>query len=172
MHDRRRAPKAPPPLLTSAFMQNRLLSVVISMALLGAGPAMAGSSSAPKKDEHGGPASTSDIPSLKMPRLVAPVMIKGEMVRYVHLDVTLLLVREDDRKRVYDRVPYIQDAFLRDVHATTVLKSEETEELDQAGLRARLLAIIARVAGASAVKDVEFRDITKEAAAANGPAGG
>ena len=163
---------APPPLLTSALMRNRLLSVVISMALLGASPAMAGGGSAPKKDEHGGSPSSSDIPSLKMPRLVAPIMIKGEMVRYLHLDVTLVLLREDDRKRVYDRVPYIQDAFLRDVHATTILKSEDTEELDQAGLRARLLAIVARVAGASAVKDVEFRDITKDAAAANGPAGG
>jgi len=153
-------------------MWNRLLSVVVSVTLLGAGPAMAGGGAEPKKDEHGGSASSSDIPSLKMPRLVAPIMIKGEMVRYVHLEVTLVLLREDDRKRVYDKVPYIQDAFLRDVHATTVLKSEDTEELDQAGLRARLLAIIARVAGASGVKDVEFRDITKGTAAANGPAGG
>lgn len=163
---------ARPPLPTSASMWNRLLSAMISVALLGAGPAIAGGSSAPKKDEHGGASSPSDIPSLKMPRLVAPVIIKGEMVRYVHLDVTLVLLREDDRKRVYDRVPYIQDAFLRDVHATTVLKSEDTQELDQAGLRARLLAIIARVAGASAVKDIELRDISKDAAAANGPPGG
>jgi hypothetical protein len=148
-------------------MRKQLLPVVMSVVLLGAFPAIAGGGGAPKKDEHGGP----DIPTLKMPRLVAPVMVKGEMVRYVHLDVTLVLLREDDKKRVYDKVPYIQDAFLRDVHATTVLKSEETEELDRAGLRARLLAIVARVAGTSAVKDVEFRDITQDAAAGS-PAGG
>jgi hypothetical protein len=141
------------------------------MALLGAFPAIAGGGGAPKKDEHGGPTSPSDIPTLKMPRLVAPIMVKGEMVRYVHLDVTLVLLREDDKKRVYDRVPYIQDAFLRDVHATTVLKSEETEELDEAGLKARMLAIIARVAGAGAIKDIEFQDITQDAAAGS-PAGG
>jgi flagellar basal body-associated protein FliL len=96
-----------------------------------------------------------------MPRLIAPLMVKSEMVRYVHFDVTLKLPDTTDRKTLLDKVPYIQDAFVRSVHATSIVKNEETQELDVEGLRSRLLAICDRVVGAGLVKDIEFRDVSK-----------
>lgn len=124
------------------------------------GAMAAGGSSSKGKSEK---AAEPIIPSLKMPRLVAPVMIKGEMVRYIHFDVKFILPDETNKKKLMDKVPYIQDAFLRDVHGATIVKNEDTEEIDEAGLKARLLAICARVVGDGLVKDIELRDVSKDA---------
>lgn len=126
------------------------------------GAALASGGSAKPAKGHGDDAATepADL-SLKMPRLVAPVMIKGELARYMHLDVTLKLTDRNNRKVLTDKVPYMQDAFVRSVHATSILRNEEAQEVDVDGLRARLLAICERVAGAGLVKDIEFRDVSK-----------
>jgi flagellar basal body-associated protein FliL len=140
----------------------RLIVFVIALASLVVAPAATaagGSSSKGKSEKSAEPL----IPQLKMPRLVAPVMVKGEMVRYVHFEVKFILPDESNKKMLMDKVPYLQDAFLRDVHGATIVKNEDTQEVDEAGLKARLLAICARVVGNGLVKDIELRDVTKDA---------
>jgi flagellar basal body-associated protein FliL len=138
------------------------LLIVAAALVLAGGPALAGGGSAKPSKGHGeGAANGPADLSLKMPRLVAPVMVKGEMVRYMHLDVTLQLPDVKNRNFLMEKVPYMQDAFVRSVHATSILRNEETQEVDVDGLRSRLLAICERVAGAGLVKDIEFRDVSK-----------
>lgn len=139
------------------------LLIALAAMVAGIAPALASGAPAKKSGGHGEKAeAVPEIPFLKMPRLVAPLMVKGEMVRYVHFEVTFLLPDDSNKKMLMDKVPYIQDAFVRDVHGTTILKSEETQEIDAAGLRGRLLAIVTRLAGPGIVKDIEFRDVSKD----------
>ena len=139
------------------------LLIALAAMVAGIAPALASGAPAKKSGGHGEKAeAVPEIPFLKMPRLVAPLMVKGEMVRYVHFEVTFLLPDDSNKKMLMDKVPYIQDAFVRDVHGATILKSEETQEIDAAGLRGRLLAIVTRLAGPGIVKDIEFRDVSKD----------
>jgi flagellar basal body-associated protein FliL len=139
------------------------LLIALAAMVAGIAPALASGAPAKKSGGHGEKAeAVPEIPFLKMPRLVAPLMVKGEMVRYVHFEVTFLLPDDSNKKMLMDKVPYIQDAFVRDVHGATILKNEETQEIDAAGLRGRLLAIVTRVAGPGIVKDIEFRDVSKD----------
>ncbi len=104
----------------------RLIVFVIALSSLAVAPAATaagGSSSKGKSEKSAEPL----IPSLKMPRLVAPVMVKGEMVRYVHFEVKFILPDESNKKMLMDKVPYLQDAFLRDVHGATLVKNEDTQ---------------------------------------------
>jgi|GEM_PF-2682404 len=136
--------------------------MVVAALVLASGPVFAGGGSSKPSKGHGAGGEAGAIdPKLKMPRLVAPMIVKGEMVRYVHFDVTLKLPETTNRKAILDLVPYIQDALLRSVHATSILKNEETQEVDVDGLRSRLLAICDRLAGAGLVKDIEFRDVSR-----------
>jgi flagellar basal body-associated protein FliL len=145
------------------MMRSFLCSLAVLALVLAADPALAAGGSTKKPKGHGEKAeAVPAVPSQKMPRLVAPLIVGGQLVRYVHFDVTLMLPDDKNKKQLMDKVPYLQDAFLRDVHATTILKNEETEEIDVAGLRGRLLAICDRVVGAGSVKDVEFRDVSKD----------
>ena len=98
------------------------------------------------------------VPSVNMPMLVAPVMIKGQLARYVYLTVTLVLPDESNKMMLLEKVPYIQDAFLREVHRGTIALGEDPEILDEAGLGRRLLDACIKVVGPDIVKKVDFRD--------------
>ncbi len=106
--------------------------------------------------------SVPSVPSVNMPMLVAPVMIKGQLARYVYLSVTLVLPDESNKMMLLDKVPYIQDAFLREVHRGTIALGEDPEILDEAGLGRRLLDVCIKVVGPDIVKKVDFRDSAKD----------
>ena len=102
------------------------------------------------------------IPSVQMPMLVAPVMVRGELARYVYLSVMLILPDETNKMMLLEKIPYIQDAFLREVHGATIALGEDAEVLDEEGVGRRLLNICAKILGPDIVKKVEFRDSAKE----------
>ena len=94
--------------------------------------------------------------------LVAPVIIKGQMAKYVYLNVTLVLPDESNKRMLLDKIPYIQDAFLREVHRTTIALGEDPEVLDEEGLQGRLMGVVTKIVGADIVKKVEFSDSAKD----------
>lgn len=98
------------------------------------------------------------VPSVNMPMLVAPVMIKGQLARYVYLNVTLVLPDDSNKMMLLEKVPYIQDAFLREVHRGTIALGEDPFVLDEAGLGRRLMDACIKVVGPDIVKKVDFRD--------------
>jgi hypothetical protein len=102
------------------------------------------------------------VPSVNMPMLVAPVMIKGQLARYVYLNVTLVLPDESNKMMLLEKIPYIQDAFLREVHRGTIALGEDPDVLDDAGLGRRLMDACVKVVGADIVKKVDFRDSAKD----------
>jgi hypothetical protein len=102
------------------------------------------------------------VPSVNMPMLVAPVMIKGKLARYVYLNVTLVLPDESNKMMLLEKVPYIQDAFLREVHRGTIALGEDPDMLDEAGLGRRLLDACIKVVGPDIVKKVDFRDLATD----------
>jgi hypothetical protein len=102
------------------------------------------------------------VPSVSMPMLVAPVMVKGQLAKYVYLNVTLILPDESNKMKLLEKIPYIQDAFLREVHGATIALGEDPEVLDVAGLEQRLLSACTNVVGPDIVKKVEFRDSAKD----------
>ncbi|HUO91356.1 MAG TPA: hypothetical protein VMU22_00460, partial [Rhizomicrobium sp.] len=57
---------------------------------------------------------------------------------------------------VRDKLPFIQDAYVRDVNGAPIGKAGDPETVDQAALTARLLADAKRVAGANLVDSVEI----------------
>ena len=96
-----------------------------------------------------------------MPSLVAPVVVNGELDHYVFLSVTLELTDPAHKKLMLDKVPYLQDAFLRDVHQVSIAKENDPTVVDDAGLRERLLRVSATVVGEQVVKAIELRHIVQ-----------
>lgn len=94
--------------------------------------------------------------------LVAPVMVKGQLAKYVYLNVTLMLPDDSNKMMLLEKIPYIQDAFLREVHGATIALGEDPEVLDEAGLGQRLLNVCIKIVGPDIVKKVEFRDSAKD----------
>lgn len=84
----------------------------------------------------------------------APVIRKSRVRYYVHFGVSLQLVDEAAKERVYQQMPRLRDAFLRDLHGRSVMRSDDAEEIDFDAVKMRLMAQAEQVLGRGAVRDV------------------
>ena len=118
-------------------------------------------SSAPKKKSPPN-VGTPTEPAVQMPILVAPVIIDGRLVRYAYLSVTLLLPDDSNKLMLLEKIPYIQEAFLREVHGLPIVLGNDPNSLDELGLGGRLLSLCEGIVGPGIVKKVAFRDSSKD----------
>jgi len=139
-----------------------ILALAVCLASAGATSVLASEEAKSEKAEDGKGEKKPAVPTVSMPMLVAPVMVNGQMAKYVYLSVTLVLGDESEKRVMLDKIPYIQDAFLREVHGATIALGEDPEVLDEEGLQRRLLAVCAKVAGPDIVKKIELRDTAKD----------
>ncbi len=102
------------------------------------------------------------VPSVQMPMLVAPLVIDGQLTRYVYLSVMLILPDDSNKLMLLEKIPYLQDAFLREVHGAPIALNNDPNILDEAGLGDRLLSVCAGIVGAGIVKKVDLHDSSKD----------
>ena len=104
---------------------------------------------------------TPGVPTIDMPPLIAPVIVNGELAHYVHFSVSLKLTSDDQKTLVLKKVPYLQDAFLREVHGPSIALDNNPEIVDEKGLLARLMAVGAKILGPDVLKTIEFRNVVR-----------
>jgi hypothetical protein len=109
----------------------------------------------------GGPLAGSGIIATEMPALIAPVVANGELHYYVYLAIRLELNELSQRSLVLDKVPYLQDAFLREVHRASIALDNDPNVIDGQGLMARLTGVCEKVLGGGVVKRIEFRNMVR-----------
>ena len=145
----------------------RLLIALVMMAIfLGSGSSRASEAhgatgSPPASVLSGGPLQGSGKSGIDMPALMAPVSVNGELRYYVYLAIRLELSGDGQKDLVLQRIPYIQDAFLREVHRASIAVNNDPETVDGHGLIARLVAIAEKVVGPGVVTGIEFRNIVR-----------
>jgi hypothetical protein len=146
----------------------RLLIALIMMAIfLGSGSSQASETGQPTNlpaaapATTGGPLEGSGKSGIDMPALMAPVVVKGELHYYVYLAIRLELSSDGQKDLVLERIPYIQDAFLREVHGASIAVGDDAETVDGHGLQQRFLAVAEKVLGPGVVIGIEFRNIQR-----------
>lgn len=137
----------------------RFAAALLLMLFVFAGVAEAGGGGGAKKKperEKGSGFMGPRVPTVSMPILVAPVVVNGELRHYVFLSVTLELSSDEHKDMMLEKIPYLQDAFLRDVHRATVARESEPTLVDEDGLKARLIKVSDATVGAGIVKAVQL----------------
>jgi hypothetical protein len=102
------------------------------------------------KRELGAPS----LPNIDMPGLVAPVVVDGELHRYVYISLNLKLNDAGKRSMMLEKIPYLQDAFLREVHLGSIAKDNDPSIVDEPGLIGRLMRVCDTVVGTGIVKEI------------------
>jgi hypothetical protein len=126
-------------------MKKRILAILLSFVL----PAMAADDTASKGNAKGGQPGT----NVEMPFLMAPLTdADGKLTGYAYLSTRLTAVSDVYALTVREKLPYIQDAMVRDVNNQGVAVAADPEQVDVKGVEARLLADAAKVVGAGKVK--------------------
>src|SRR5581483_11650528 len=76
--------------------------------------------------------------NVDMPYLMAPMTVDGKLVAYAYISSQIVAVSPNAAVEIRLRVPYIQDAFVRDVNARPVGKPDDPQTVDRDALMARL----------------------------------
>ncbi len=124
-------------------------AILLALGLCCVLPAMA----AEKTDEgaKGGPAGTNVPMDFVMAPLTAP---GGKLLGYAYITSRLTAASEGMVTGVRDKLPFIQDAFVRDVNARSIAIAADPQAVDVPGLEARLLADVVKVMGPGKVKTI------------------
>ena len=80
-----------------------------------------------------------------MPFLIAPMCTDGKLTGYAYISSKVVTSSREASLDVRNKIPFIQDAFVRDVNATPITKATDPKTVDNAGLIARLTADVKRI---------------------------
>ena len=122
-----------------------LLRPVLVSFVLAAGPALAGA----KANHEPGT-------SVEMPYLIAPVIVDGQLYANAYVSSKIVATSPAATIVVRDKLPFIQDAYVRQVNGVPVGRASDPKTVDIPALTARLLAEAKRVVGANYIDSVEI----------------
>jgi hypothetical protein len=137
------------------------VTLIVLGCVLAARVSAASGADAPATAERAAGVIGPRVPTIAMPTLVAPVLVSGELHHYVFLSVTLQLTRDTHKGMMLEKIPYLQDAFLREVHGPAIVKDNDPTLIDEDGLKQRLLMTSATVVGAGIVNRIELKHIAQ-----------
>ena len=129
-----------------------LLAGLIIWAVAGASPVVA----ADAKKKSGGPAPGSTV---EMPYLIAPLNDGDTLVAYAYVSSKIIVSSPAFAVDVRDKIAFIQDAFVRDVNATSIGKPDSPQTVDRDALAARLLADARKVMKPGTVANVQLIEV-------------
>ncbi len=119
-------------------------TLLMMLALLAGGPLCAASSERE-------PGSTVD-----MPYLIAPVVVDGTLFANAYVTSQIVATSAAATIVVRDKLPFIQDAFVRDVNAIPIGKPADPSTVDVPALSVRLLADARRIVGPGLIDSVHI----------------
>jgi hypothetical protein len=90
-----------------------------------------------------------------LPTVIAPVMIKDRLAEHLYLFLAAITANAADAQVVKARLPYVQDAMVRDVYLHVVSLDNPSEEPDTVALIARLKTVINNAVGQPLVTQIQ-----------------
>jgi hypothetical protein len=124
---------------------------ILVLAALVTLPALAAEKEGAQEGKKGGKAGT----NVDMPFLMAPLTNEdGKLTGYAYISSRLTAASEATTLIVREKIPYIQDAMVRDVNGADVTTAEDREQVDIPRLEARLMGDARKVLGQGKVKQI------------------
>jgi hypothetical protein len=93
--------------------------------------------------------------NVDMPYLMAPMTgADGKLSGYAYMSTRLTASNEANALVARDKLPFIQDAMVRDVNNAGIASADDLEKVDVPAMEKRLLADASKVMGAGRVKQI------------------
>lgn len=134
-------------------MRKAAIPVLLMLAL--AAPTFAADETGKPADAKAGEPKKGGRPgtNVDMPPLIAPLSdADGKLTGYAYLSSRLTAASDVIALAVRDKLPFIQDAMLRDVNAESIATADDPEKVDIPEVEKRLLSDATKVMGAGKVK--------------------
>jgi hypothetical protein len=96
---------------------------------------------------------------VEMPPLLAPVIVDNRLDSYAYITIQLTPAARDKVFLIREKVPFLQDGFLREVNKAPIGKAGDPKAVDQDALKKRLLARLNQILPKDTVSDLKFEQI-------------
>ena len=99
------------------------------------------------------------IVDVEMPAIFAPIIVSQRLEGYAYITVALTPAAPDRVYLIREKVPFLRDAFLRELNKSTIVKAEDAKAVDEGAVKARLLARMNQILPAGTVSDLKLEQV-------------
>src|SRR5262245_24933424 len=94
-----------------------------------------------------------------MPTIIAPMTADSRLENYAYITVVLKPATPAGVLAIREKVPFLQDAFLRELNGVAIVKANDPKSVDEAALKPRLIARMNQILPAGTVAELKFEPI-------------
>jgi hypothetical protein len=94
-----------------------------------------------------------------MPIILAPMVVDSQLENYAYITIVLKPAAPAGVLTIREKVPFLQDAFLRELNGAPIVKADDPKSVDEAALKARLLARVNQILPPGTVAELKFEPI-------------
>jgi hypothetical protein len=94
-----------------------------------------------------------------MPRILAPMAVDSRLENYAYITIVLKPATPAGVLTIREKVPFLQDAFLRELNGAPIVKADDPSAVDEAALKPRLLARVNQILPPGTVAELKFEPI-------------
>jgi hypothetical protein len=127
-----------------------LLSAVLGLGLIAPGAAWTAETAAPANQ-----AATAVV----LPPILAPMVVDGRLQGYAHLTLSIQPRGMDKVLMVREKVPFLQDAFLRELNQSSIVKADDHAAVDTEAMTTRLMARLNHILPAGTVASLKVENV-------------
>jgi flagellar basal body-associated protein FliL len=99
------------------------------------------------------------VTNVELPAFLAPMLIENRLESYAYITIALTPANREKMLAIREKMPFLRDAFLREVNKASIVKADDPKAVDTAALKARLLMRVDRILPKGTVSDLKFTQI-------------
>ena len=115
----------------------------------------------PLVSAHAATAATEDQgpADVDVPPILAPMVVANRLDGYAYIAVSLAPAGRDKVVTIREKMPFLQDAFLRELNKTPIVKADDPKTVDADAVKTRLVARMNQVLPAGTVAELKLGQI-------------
>jgi hypothetical protein len=94
-----------------------------------------------------------------LPTILAPMVAEARLENYAYITIVLKPAAPAGVLAIREKVPFLQDAFLRELNAAPIVKTGDPKSVDEAAVKARLISRMIQILPAGTVAELNFEPI-------------
>jgi hypothetical protein len=109
--------------------------------------------------EAEGGAKAQGIVDVELPPILAPMIVAARLDSYAYITVALAPAGADKVFPIREKVPFLQDAFLRELNKGSIAKADDPKAVDTDAVKARLTQRMNQILPAGTVAELKLEQI-------------
>ena len=99
------------------------------------------------------------VTNVELPAFLAPMLKGNRLEQYAYITVALTPANRERMLAIREKMPFLRDAFLREVNKANIVKADDSNSVDTVALKARLLTRVNQILPKGSVSDLKFQSI-------------